>query len=205
MVGPPPLQPGCYYHIYSRGNNKENIFIEERNYEYFINLYVHHIVPVADTYAYCLLRNHFHFLVRVKDEAEAQKDSNTFEVLPDASQSFGNLFNAYAKAINRIYHRSGSLFEHPFGREVVTTDSYLTRLVFYIHWNPQKHGFVEDFKRWSNSSYRAILSTGATFIEREEVLRWFRDRRGFTDFHENQAAENILSGFRLVDDDTFII
>jgi len=52
------LKYGSYYHIYNRGNNRENIFIEERNYAYFLRLYAEHIVSVADTYAYCLLRNH---------------------------------------------------------------------------------------------------------------------------------------------------
>jgi putative transposase len=68
MTSPTPLQPGQYYHIYNRGNNRENVFIEKRNYPYFLKLYARHIEPVADTYAYCLLRNHFHFLVRIKTE-----------------------------------------------------------------------------------------------------------------------------------------
>ena len=69
MTTPPPLLYDQYYHIFNRGNNRENIFIEERNYHYFLELYAHHIAPVAETYAYCLLRNHFHLLVRIKSEA----------------------------------------------------------------------------------------------------------------------------------------
>jgi len=65
---PIPLQPGKYYYIYNRGNNRENIFLEERNYPYFLRHYARHIEPVADTFVYCLLRNHFHFLVRIKDQ-----------------------------------------------------------------------------------------------------------------------------------------
>ncbi|MEM9776697.1 MAG: transposase, partial [Chloroflexota bacterium] len=64
------LIPGYYYHIYNRGNNGENIFIEAKNYSYFLRLYIKHIELVAFTYAYCLLRNHFHFLVRVKTDEE---------------------------------------------------------------------------------------------------------------------------------------
>ncbi len=67
-----PLIPGSYYHIYNRGNNGENIFHEERNYRYFLQLYLKYIFPVADTYAYCLLLNHFHLLVRIR-EAQAQE------------------------------------------------------------------------------------------------------------------------------------
>ena len=60
------IEEGCLYHIFNRGNNSEKIFFEEENYRYFLKLLKKYIVPVADIYAYCLLRNHFHFLVRIK-------------------------------------------------------------------------------------------------------------------------------------------
>ncbi len=60
------LEPGQYYHVYNRGVNRENLFREERNYAYFLKLYTRHITPVAETFAYCLLRNHFHFLIRIR-------------------------------------------------------------------------------------------------------------------------------------------
>ena len=66
MSNPIPLEPGKYYHIYNRGNNRENIFKEDRNYAYFLKLYTFRVGPIADTYAYCLLRNHFHLLARVQ-------------------------------------------------------------------------------------------------------------------------------------------
>jgi putative transposase len=70
LTSPPPLRYNTYYHIYNRGVNRWNIFIEERNYEHFLRLYEKHIVPVVDTYAYCLLKNHFHLAVRVKAQEE---------------------------------------------------------------------------------------------------------------------------------------
>jgi REP element-mobilizing transposase RayT len=59
---------GCYYHIYNRGNNNENIFIEEKNYSYFLQLLRKYILPVADVYCYCLLKNHFHIVLKIKDD-----------------------------------------------------------------------------------------------------------------------------------------
>lgn len=67
MTNPVPLEHGQYYHIYNRGNNRENLFVEERNYLYFLKLYGQHIEPVASTFAYCLLPNHFHILVQIKE------------------------------------------------------------------------------------------------------------------------------------------
>jgi len=75
MSKPTPLQYGRYYHIYNRGNNRENIFIDGRNYSHFLKLYTRYVEPVADTYAYCLLRNHFHFLVRIKTVEEQETQS----------------------------------------------------------------------------------------------------------------------------------
>ncbi len=60
MTSPSPLKPGVYYHIFNRGTNRENVFIEERNYRYFLQLYLKYIEAVAETFAFCLLKNHFH-------------------------------------------------------------------------------------------------------------------------------------------------
>jgi len=78
-----PLESGNYYHIYNRGNNSETIFKENRNNEHFLNLYNTHINPIADTYAWCLMKNHFHLLVRIKtieeiiQAQEAQEPTET--------------------------------------------------------------------------------------------------------------------------------
>jgi hypothetical protein len=82
-----------------------------------------------------------------------------------ASNAFSNFFNAYAKAINKAYGRTGSLFQHPFGRVPVLTQTHLTRLVCYIHFNPQRHGLISDFREWPYSSYHAHLSDRAAQLK----------------------------------------
>lgn len=183
MTSPPPLQHGAYYHIYNRGNNRENIFFEPGNYQHFLHLYAKYVEPIADTYAYCLLPNHFHLLVRIKT-AQPQ----TLRVLRP-SQQFGNLFNAYAKAINQSRHRTGSLFQNPFGRKSVDSDTYCLWLVTYIHQNPEKHGLVRDFRAWHYSSYRAILSIQPTRVQRDEVLEWFDGAAAFEAFHRQEISQ----------------
>ena len=195
MASPSPLQHGTYYHIYNRGNNREDIFFEERNYRHFMKLYAEYIEPVAETYAYCLLPNHFHFLTRIKDEQTVEQTfrvSETLKVLKP-SQQFSNLFNAYAKAINKAYHRTGSLFQHPFGRIAVTSDSHFMMLVTYIHQNPQKYGLVRGFRTWSHSSYKAHLSARSTRLRRDEVLAWFDGPAGFEAAHRADADERLIA------------
>lgn len=62
------LEPGFYYHIYNHANGRENLFCSDENYRFFISRYKKHIAPIADIFAYCLMPNHIHFLVRVKEE-----------------------------------------------------------------------------------------------------------------------------------------
>ena len=76
MTNPEPLQFGQYYHIYNRGNNGETLFCEDRNYPYFLKLYAKYTEPVSETYAYCLMSNHFHLLVRIKDYEECDRSAS---------------------------------------------------------------------------------------------------------------------------------
>jgi REP element-mobilizing transposase RayT len=175
MSNPARLEPGNFYHIYNRGNNRENLFIQERNYGYFMKLWGKYITPVADTYAYCLLRNHFHATVRIKEA----KDLTGLLV----TQHFSNLFNAYARAVNIAVGRTGALFQRPFGRILIADDDYLRWLIVYIHQNPQKHGFVDDFRSWPYSSYPGLLAPDATRLKRDEVLALFGGRDEFIRFH----------------------
>ncbi len=215
-----PLEYGYYYHIYNRGINRQNIFFEERNYHYFLKLYVKYVVPVADTYAYCLLRNHFHFLVRIKtvEEQEQAAETNqttetkTAEVFKTSAVSasktsavlkpnlqFGHLLNSYAKAVNNAYQRTGSLFQSRFGRIRVDSDHYFVHLIAYIHQNPQKHGFVDNFRTYPYSSYQAIHSQKSSRISTNDVLDWFGGLDGFKQHHQTWAEEKEIEHL-LVDD-----
>jgi putative transposase len=221
MVRPIPLQFGVYYHIFNRGNNRENLFFEERNYRHFLRLYAKYILPVVDTYAYCLLPNHFHLLIRVKPEEEQalgtapapddvgtarakpqQEPKETQSITPkilSPSRQFAHCFNAYSKAVNKAYGRTGSLFERPFQRIAVTLDGYFTQLVVYIHRNPQKHGFVDDFRDWPYTSYHTLLSIKPTHLRRQDVLTWFDGEAGLQDRHREEIREEKIRPLLLDD------
>ena len=215
MTSPSPLLYDTYYHIYNRGVNGENIFIEERNYDLFLKLYEKHLAPVTDLFAYCMLRNHFHIDIRVKSEGEILEYKKTLRVSSvnnhndkqgslanqDESQSrkplgskfvsdqFSNFFNAYAKTINKAYGRTGSLFQHPFGRVPITSDRQFWNVIAYIHQNPQKHGFVKDFRDWKYSSYGIILSEKPTVINRGEVMKWFGTKDDYLSLHREWVTD----------------
>ncbi|MDD4374340.1 MAG: hypothetical protein PHG67_10515 [Bacteroidales bacterium] len=214
-----PLEYGRFYHIYNRGINGCNLFQENENYDYFMRLYGKYISLVADTFAWVLMRNHFHFLVRIKNEEEISFMGNhqTPEGFENTSGSvinlsvsdrpesvsnpkrlikkykpvnqFSYLFNAYTKAINKRYHRTGSLFEHPFRRIQITSKDQLLYMIYYIHHNPIHHGFCKHFLEYPWSSYLTILSPEKTNLKRDEVLRWFYDKAYFKEFHCKEQIE----------------
>lgn len=220
MTSPSPLLYDTYYHIYNRGVNGENIFVEERNYDLFLKLYEKHLLPVTDLFAYCMLRNHFHVDVRVKSEGEILETIKTLRVSsvnnrdvgqgslaneemsrarkplgsgglgPQyVSDQFSNFFNAYAKTINKAYGRTGSLFQHPFGRVPITSDRQFWNVIAYIHQNPQKHKFVKDFRDWKYSSYEIILSDKRTIVKRDEVMKWFGNRDEYLSLHNEWVTD----------------
>ena len=97
----------------------------------------------------------------------------------------------------RPIRRTGGLFEESFRRIQVDTEAYFTELIYYIHFNPQKHGFVTDFRHYSHSSYHSLLHSANTKLQREEVINWFGRKEEFILFHErNQNLDN-LSKFEI--------
>ncbi len=93
------LETDTFYHLYNRGINGEDIFKKERNYAFFLEKYIKYIYPVARTYAYCLLKNHFHLLIRTRSEEEikAAFPLNKNEADKIISLQFSHLFNSYPR------------------------------------------------------------------------------------------------------------
>ncbi len=131
----PPLLPNQIFHVINHANGFENIFANRGNYKYFLQQYAKYIFPIARTYAYCLMPNHFHLLIRLRSEEKLKKRFmelklsgskilSGFENLtglgdkvPNVmSKQFSNLFNGYTKAFNKQQNRKGSLFIPRFKR-----------------------------------------------------------------------------------------
>lgn len=179
------FQQRQYYHIYNRGNNSEKLFYQERNYEYFLKKYDYYLSDYLDTFAFVLMPNHFHLLVRIGEPHrrgfENRVDVSVSKVI---SHQFNKLFVSYSKAINKQECRTGALFQPRFKRKQITNNNYLRHLICYIHRNPVHHGFVEDMRDWIYSSYNRLISEKATKLKRKEVLDWFDGRKNYLEFHE---------------------
>jgi REP element-mobilizing transposase RayT len=189
------LYPDKYYHIYNHSNGSDNLFRSEENYIYFLKKYAKYFNPVADTYCYCLLPNHFHFLIKIKSELEIVdffKGKKSKDISDLLSQQFGNFFNSYAKSINNTYGRMGSLFNGSFKRKSVESETYFRNLIHYIHYNPVYHNFVKSIDDWPYSSYTSILSIKDSALKREEVLGYFNGLNTFKSFHKNRIDTKFI-------------
>ena len=198
------LMPGRYYHIYNHANGDDNLFREERNYSYFLEKYHLHIDPVADTIAWCLMPNHFHLLVRIKDAEDLIQTFPKFRTLekwkeaPAAlphllSKKFANIFSSYTQSFNKVYERRGSLFLKNFKRKLVESEGYLFQLILYIHLNPVKHGFthnVEDWKWHSRNEFWEMNPVLAkTLFTNKDLYNKLHDSQQ-KDFSDYQMIEN---------------
>lgn len=70
MTKTEPLLEGRVYHIYTHANGNENLFLNDENFNFFLKKYSTHIHPIADTYAYCLMPNHIHLMIRMKTQKQ---------------------------------------------------------------------------------------------------------------------------------------
>jgi len=133
--------PGHYYHIYNRGANRDAIFFCEENYAYLLKLMKKYLLgnEIA-VIAYCLMPNHYHFLLRLDGEV-------------DLSEVLARLFRAYVLAVNKQQGRTGTLFEGRFQDVHIDREGYLQHLCRYIHANPVKAGLVTDLDEWPYSNY----------------------------------------------------
>lgn len=171
------LQQDGIYHIYNRGNNGEDLFKTKSNYFYFVSLLKLYLLPYFDVFAYALLPNHFHLVLRVKS------DSKT------ATQKLSNLFNAYTKAINKSFGRTGSLFQKPFRRKRIESEEYLRTVLIYIHQNPQNHGITQDFSDYEYSSYKIYIKQIESFLNKELISQLFDDLENFIFCHQKDSKE----------------
>ena len=183
------------YHIYNKTNNKELLFRSDENYLYFLILYARYISPFAETFAWNLLPNHFHFMLRIKQEKEIEehlinlpldiqtKSEKSYLINKDLNtlieNEFKRFFISYAMAYNNMYNRTGNLFYRTFKRVNITKDTQFTHALIYIHANAQKHGLVKCFDQYKWTSYHSLVSEKPTKLLRNEIFEWFGRKESF--------------------------
>lgn len=150
---------GNYYHIYNRGCNRENIFRSNENYLFLTSKLKDYSIELnVSVIAYCLMPNHYHFLVKQNGNSEAG-------LLPQ------NIFNSYTKAFNKLFGRSGTLFEGPYKSIHVDKTEYVVHLCRYIHRNPFDANIVTNIEDWKFSNYLECIEKRKGVIFEQEFIK----------------------------------
>jgi len=205
------MQPNTSYHIFNHANGFENVFREDENYRFFLEKYRIFITPVVETYAYCLLPNHFHVVVRTRRREileEIIRNKNNFSKVPNfgkvtdneieryLSKQFANLFSSYTQSFNKMYKRMGSLFIKNFRREPILDKEYFVNTIIYNHRNPIHHGFCTRYADWGYTSYHEVLELKREVVEVEKIIKIFGSQDRFIELHE-QNLKNFKQLFEL--------
>ncbi len=195
-----PLVAGEYYHVYNRGNNRQDIFFERENYLFFLRRVRKYLgetqtSEVCETsevwtsiIAYCLMPNHFHLLVCPHDD-ELSRRMQRFSI-------------SYTKAMNKRYDRVGSLFQGQFQAVLVDSNEYLLHLSRYFHLNPVEAGLVRQPEDWEFSSYRDYIGLRqGTLPTPDIILSQFSTPKAYQEFVElYQSRDRDIIAHLLFDD-----
>ncbi|OYT15058.1 MAG: hypothetical protein B7C24_15040 [Bacteroidetes bacterium 4572_77] len=199
------FQSGSTFHVYNRVVGNEKLFFKEKNYTYFLEKLNDKASAYIDIMAYCLLRNHYHLLIKVKDTAKPKEVSEAF-------RKFGI---SYSQAINKQEGRKGSLFMKPVKRKRIDSKEYFITVLVYIHTNPYLHGIENNYQTYKWSSFRfyrdAIApsdgisdkpsdSIPVTLFKTKEIIQnYFDDKENFIFVHEQKRGFGGISDLIIED------
>ncbi len=179
---------GNYYHIYNRGLNGQVIFYEKDNYVYCLALIKRNLARCkAKLIAYCLMPNHYHFLLRQES------------TIP-LTRFISLTFISYVQALNKKLRRSGPLFEGRYKHVLVGKEEYIVHLCRYIHLNPVKAGLVSRLEDWLFSNYLEWVNLrGGTLKDDIFIRERFpiaKDYMGFVnDLKHEEEVKSLITDY----------
>lgn len=173
---------GAFYHVTSRGNQKEDIFFDDSDREKFLEI----LKRTKDRYryllhAYCLMKNHYHLLLETPQA--------------NLSQIMQNINTSYTVYINKRHGRFGHLFQGRFKAIIVDKESYLLQLSRYIHLNPVRSGITDSPVNYKWSSYQEFFRNRGGLVETDDTLSYFSKSKGsaikkYREFVETEAIDD---------------
>lgn len=181
---------GSYYHVYNRGSEKRNIFQDSRDYGKFLDRARENSKKHAiEILCYCLMPNHFHFLLEQTTEVSITAFMNALQL-------------GHAKYFNTKYTRVGPLFQGRFKAKLIESESYLLQLSAYIHKNPvatvinsgnskNSRNFIrQKLQEYQYSSYREYLRPTKGFLSKPSTILSY-----FSTEHRHLSYQSFVENF----------
>ena len=152
---------GAILHIYNHAIDNQLLCRDDQDYSQILRRMLKNLNTIpASIFSYCLMPNHYHFLIRQDGEKPL-------------FQLFNNIFSGYVQYYNKKYTRKGRLFQSPLQHISVNYDQYLIKLSIYIHYNPVKAGLVAKPEDWIYSNYREWIGRRKSLLFSNELKQTF--------------------------------
>jgi len=197
----------AYYHLVFKSVDGLLLFGNTSDYDLFLNRFKEFTKDFLDTWAYVLLRNHVHFIVKIRsveeiehyinncsaeEQTEAVKKLAANNMKTDLldgviERQVNSFMVSYVRTINNRNNKQGGFFQKPFRRMLITDDSYLQQAIVYVHANAQKHNLVNDFLKYRYTSYHDIIRGNYLYIDTKAVLNFFNGTNKFIEIHRLQV------------------
>ncbi|MEO6356855.1 MAG: hypothetical protein ABIU77_06215 [Ferruginibacter sp.] len=210
-----PFLPDNHYHLVFKSIDGILLFRQNSDYTIFLERFQQFTSLALNTWAYCLLSNHAHFIIKTKSIKAIAKEigeidfakqtvamkkllaaSNKDAVLDEMMERQINSFMvSFANYTKNKYRHHGGLFQKPFKRLEVDTDSWLQTAIIYVHLNSLKHKVFNDYAAYLQGSYFYFIQQCNTYCASEEVLAFFDGLKQFISLHEAKAKYYHDNGF----------
>lgn len=156
---------GNLYHVYNQGNNRIRIFYDRANYLYFLKKMRLYLLNHSELIAWCLMPNHFHWLIRVNDNYNdiiSSAGNSCTKIVKPLNRNISTLLSSYTRGMNKTYGKTGSLFRGKTKAKLITgndkfDDDYALTCFLYIHLNPFNAGLGSQLEDWEFSSFRDYI------------------------------------------------
>jgi REP element-mobilizing transposase RayT len=206
-----PFFENEYYHIYNRSNNKELLFLDDEDRNYFLSQFNYYCTSFVEMITWNLLDNHFHFYIQVKDvntiitylKSKPIKDLCATELkfldqkisehkLID--NAFKRLFISYSSYFNKTHHRKGNLFHRPFKHVKTENEMQYINTILYINLNAIRHKIVSKIEDHKWSSYHGIILENQANPQYIALLKKFGGKSNFIQMIHEQIDSYLLCG-----------
>jgi REP element-mobilizing transposase RayT len=173
---------GNFYHVFNRASGKQLMFREIQNYYYFLSRLNFYLADYVIIHAKCLIPNHFHFLIEIKEEEDMPPLPKNADIHKIITKKFKNFFLSYSMSFKIMFNQSSNVFAQKYKHTRLYTDEDIRNVLFYIHRNP-KHHSVGNWQNYRWSSYNEILYANSKSRKALFMLNLFAGREAYKKAH----------------------
>ena len=169
------FEKDCTYHVYNRSN--ETLFYSRENYLFFLRKLRDYVTPFAHILSYCIMPNHFHIILTVKEEGTKCFEKRSVDQIQLLARAIGTVQSSYTQALNKQEGRRGSLFAHKTKAKILNdaTNDYALNCFMYVHQNPKLAELVNKIEDWEFSSFPDYIGKrNGTMINKQLAFDIFK-------------------------------